>query len=179
MKTNIWTENNREGVCAIATFLLGALCFFAPYEPAYAQSWPTAKPITLVVPVPPGPTVDMIARVVAEKLSQALGQAVIVENRSGANGMIGSAMVAHAAPDGYTLLAATPASHVTAVSSEMRKARPRCGRSSKRRIWSSLPTLRTSLQPCKKPALSSSARSLERPGSSHSKMRSYRLTLPA
>jgi tripartite-type tricarboxylate transporter receptor subunit TctC len=80
-----------------------------------SQTWPTAKPITIVVPVPPGPTVDLIARLVAAKLQVALGQTVIVDNRSGANGMIGSAMVAHAAPDGYTLLAATPASHVTAV----------------------------------------------------------------
>jgi tripartite-type tricarboxylate transporter receptor subunit TctC len=69
----------------------------------------------MVVPVPPGPTVDQVARIVAGKLQDALGQTVIVENKGGANGMIGSAAVAHAPPDGYTLLAATPASHVTAV----------------------------------------------------------------
>jgi tripartite-type tricarboxylate transporter receptor subunit TctC len=80
-----------------------------------AQDWPHAKPITMVVPVPPGPTVDQVARIVAGKLQDALGQTVIVENKGGANGMIGSAAVAHAPPDGYTLLAATPASHVTAV----------------------------------------------------------------
>jgi tripartite-type tricarboxylate transporter receptor subunit TctC len=83
--------------------------------PASAQSWPTAKPITIVAPVPPGPSIDMIARLVATKLGEALGQTVIVENRPGANGTIGSNIVARAAPDGYTLLAATPASHVTAV----------------------------------------------------------------
>jgi tripartite-type tricarboxylate transporter receptor subunit TctC len=83
--------------------------------PAPAQDWPTAKPITIVVPVPPGPSVDMIARLVAPRLGEALGQTVIVDNRGGANGTIGSNLVARAAPDGYTLLAATPASHVTAV----------------------------------------------------------------
>jgi tripartite-type tricarboxylate transporter receptor subunit TctC len=97
---------------SIAVILLG-LCLAS--GSASAQQWPTAKPITIVVPVPPGPSVDMIARLVAAKLQQSLGQTVIVDNRSGANGAIGSALVAHAAPDGYTIMAATPASHVTAV----------------------------------------------------------------
>jgi tripartite-type tricarboxylate transporter receptor subunit TctC len=97
---------------AVAVVLAGALC--APGS-AGAQTWPAGKPITIVVPTPPGPTVDQVARIVASKLGDALGQTVIVENRGGANGMIGSAIVAHAPPDGYTLLAATPASHVTAV----------------------------------------------------------------
>jgi tripartite-type tricarboxylate transporter receptor subunit TctC len=91
------------------------LCILAAYTPAFAQTWPTARPITIVVLVPPGPSIDMIARLIASKLSEALGQSVIVDNRSGANGTIGSNIVAHAAPDDYTLLAATPASHVTAV----------------------------------------------------------------
>src|ERR1700704_5180883 len=91
---------------AIAAILL---CIGA--APASAQTWPAAKPITIVVPVPPGPTIDMIARLIAAKLQESLGQTTIVDNRSGANGMIGSTLVAHAAPDGYTLLAATPASH--------------------------------------------------------------------
>jgi tripartite-type tricarboxylate transporter receptor subunit TctC len=99
----------------ITAIVLGTLGVLATSTPVGAQAWPAAKPITIIVPVPPGPTIDMIARLVAEKLSEALGQTVIVENRSGANGMIGSTFVAHAAPDGYTLLAATPASHVTAV----------------------------------------------------------------
>ena len=73
------------------TAILCGLSILAARVPASAQqTWPTAKPITIVVPVPPGPTVDMIARLVASKLSEALGQTVIV-------------------------VAATPASHVTAV----------------------------------------------------------------
>ena len=109
--------NERGGFssCAFIAAILCGMWVFAAHAPASAQTWPAAKPITMVVPVPPGPTIDMIARLVAAKLSESLGQTVIVDNRSGANGMIGSAFVAHAAPDGYTLLAATPASHVTAV----------------------------------------------------------------
>jgi tripartite-type tricarboxylate transporter receptor subunit TctC len=79
------------------------------------QPWPTAKPITIVVPVPPGPAVDFIARLVAEKLRQSLGQTVVVENRGGASGSIASTMVARAAPDGYTLIAATSGTHVSPV----------------------------------------------------------------
>jgi tripartite-type tricarboxylate transporter receptor subunit TctC len=95
--------------------ILSVLCAFAGIAAASAQSWPAAKPITIVVPTPPGPSIDMIARLVAPRLGEALGQTVIVDNRSGANGTIGSNIVAQAPPDGYTLLATTPASHVTAV----------------------------------------------------------------
>jgi tripartite-type tricarboxylate transporter receptor subunit TctC len=83
--------------------------------PASAQSWPAARPITLVVPFPPGPALDLVARLVGAKLGEALGQTIVVENRTGANGTIGSGLVARAAPDGYTLLAATAGTHVTAV----------------------------------------------------------------
>jgi tripartite-type tricarboxylate transporter receptor subunit TctC len=103
---------------AIAVLLYGLLAFAVTMAApgfATAQAWPKAKPITIVVPVPPGPTIDQLARLVAGKLQESLGQTVIVDNRGGANGTIGSHLVAQAAPDGYTLLAATPASHVTAV----------------------------------------------------------------
>jgi tripartite-type tricarboxylate transporter receptor subunit TctC len=95
--------------------LIGALAIVSSLGSAAAQTWPTAKPITIVVPVPPGPAVDLIARLVAEKLRQALGQTVVVENRSGASGGIASTMVARAAPDGYTLMAATSGTHVSPV----------------------------------------------------------------
>ena len=86
--------------------------------PAAAQnrpeSWP-ARGLTIVVPFPPGPAADMVARLIGAKLADALGQPVIVENRTGANGTIGSAAVARAAPDGYLLLMATAGTHVTAI----------------------------------------------------------------
>jgi len=69
---------------------------------ARAQSWPT-RPLRLVVPFPPGGGVDAVGRILAEPLSQALGQAVIVENRAGAGGAIGVDSVAKAPPDGYSL----------------------------------------------------------------------------
>jgi tripartite-type tricarboxylate transporter receptor subunit TctC len=68
----------------------------------------------MVVPFPPGPALDLVTRLVAEKIAGPLGQPVVIENRTGANGTIGSNVVARAAPDGYTLLAATAGTHVTA-----------------------------------------------------------------
>jgi tripartite-type tricarboxylate transporter receptor subunit TctC len=82
---------------------------------AQAQSWQPSRPINIVVPFPPGPALDLVARLVAKRIEGPLGQTVIVENRTGANGTIGSAAVARAAADGATLLAATAGTHVTAV----------------------------------------------------------------
>jgi tripartite-type tricarboxylate transporter receptor subunit TctC len=80
---------------------------------ATAQTWPS-RPIAMVVPFPPGPALDLVTRLVAEKIAGPLGQPVVIENRTGANGTIGAHAVARAAPDGYTLLAATAGTHVTA-----------------------------------------------------------------
>lgn len=71
--------------------------------PVRAAAWPS-RPIRLVVPFPPGSSPDLIARVVAEPLQAALGQPVAIDNRPGAGGNIGTAAVAHAEPDGHTLL---------------------------------------------------------------------------
>jgi tripartite-type tricarboxylate transporter receptor subunit TctC len=100
---------------AVRLLALGLLASLGGGGSADAQSWPSAKPITMVVPFPPGPALDLVARLVGSKVSDALGQTIVVENRSGANGTIGSSLVARAVPDGYTLLAATAGTHVTAV----------------------------------------------------------------
>jgi tripartite-type tricarboxylate transporter receptor subunit TctC len=73
---------------------------------AYAQTYP-ARPIRMIVPFPPGGSTDLVARVVAQKMSDAWGQQVVVDNRPGANGMIGTDLVAKAAPDGYTIVLGT------------------------------------------------------------------------
>jgi len=75
---------------------------------AYAQAWP-AKPIRFIVPYIPGSAPDVIARTMAERLSPALGQALVLENRPGAGGNIGTELAAKAAPDGYTIVLATSA----------------------------------------------------------------------
>jgi tripartite-type tricarboxylate transporter receptor subunit TctC len=80
--------------------------FGALATPAAAQTWPQ-RPIRLVIPWPPGQATDLVARIVADKLTVALGQPVVADNRAGAGGMIGTEIVAKAAPDGYTILAAS------------------------------------------------------------------------
>lgn len=82
---------------AIALFAAANVC---------GQSYP-AKPIRLVVPFPPGGPADGVARPLAQKLTEALGQPVVIDNRAGATGTIGAALVAKSAPDGYTLLLGT------------------------------------------------------------------------
>lgn len=72
--------------------------------PSWAQDWPQQKPIHLVVGFGPGSTTDLVARLVQPKLAEALGQAVLVENKPGAGGNVGALHAKRAAPDGYTIL---------------------------------------------------------------------------
>ena len=97
--------------CAAVLAAVSGAC-----APAVAQqaSWPQ-QPIRIVVPQPPGGGTDALARVIAEKLQPVLGQPLVVENRTGAGGNIGTELVARAKPDGYTLLLTTN-THVTNVS---------------------------------------------------------------
>jgi tripartite-type tricarboxylate transporter receptor subunit TctC len=84
--------------------LLLVAAFAAAQSAAQAQSWP-AKPLRAIVPVGAGSSTDIVHRLVLEQLAAGLGQPIVVENRTGAGGTIGSAAVAKAEPDGYTLLA--------------------------------------------------------------------------
>ena len=95
----------RSDVMRRAVLLLALLCI---WPVAAAEKYP-AKPIRMVVPFAPGGISDVLARTIAEKMTDALGQPVIVDNRGGAGGSIGTRIVARAAADGYTLLFCAPA----------------------------------------------------------------------
>jgi len=88
----------------ISRFWIFSILSIAAVSIAYAQSTYPNRPIKFIAPFPPGGTSDVLGRIMAQKLSDALGQSVIVENRPGASGNIGHDIAAKAAPDGYTLL---------------------------------------------------------------------------
>jgi tripartite-type tricarboxylate transporter receptor subunit TctC len=89
----------------IVVVAAGLLCFAAP---AWTQNWPT-RPVTIVVPFAAGGTTDLVARPIAQALSEKLGQPVVVENKAGAGGTLAAGLAAKAPADGYTLFLATVA----------------------------------------------------------------------
>lgn len=92
----------RRAFVALSTATLAA--------PAHAQGYPE-RPVTMVVPAPPGGGTDLVARLYSDLLSQELGQQVLVDNKGGGNGNVGTAIVARAKPDGYTILMQYSAYH--------------------------------------------------------------------
>ncbi len=98
--------NTRRNILIATLGIVGTLLS----APSMAQAYPT-KPIKLVIPFPAGGATDIVGRVVAQQLGVELGQTVVVDNRAGAAGVIGSESVARAAPDGYTILLSTSSTH--------------------------------------------------------------------
>jgi tripartite-type tricarboxylate transporter receptor subunit TctC len=96
---------------------LASLAAGLPGLSALAQGqWPTGKAITYLVPFPAGGTTDVLGRLIAQKLGPALGTSVVIDNKGGAGGSIGSEIASRAAPDGYTMLGGTISSHAINVS---------------------------------------------------------------
>src|SRR5262245_14282773 len=95
--------SERMGIVGARRCAIAALAVFALGAPAHAETWPD-HPIRLIVPAGPGGPTDVLARLVADRLTPSLGQPVIIDNRAGAGGAIGARVVAAAAPDGYTLM---------------------------------------------------------------------------
>lgn len=105
----VLARNDRRGRFVFATSKVGAFCAFVTMvcasptpTPAVAAEFPS-KPLRLIVPFPPGGTTDVLARLMSPKLAEALKQAVIIDNRSGASGMIGGEVIAKAPADGHTI----------------------------------------------------------------------------
>ena len=103
--------NKRQHVIAGLAGLMSLVGLMAASPCALAQAAFPARPVTLVVPFPAGGALDIVARSLADEMRKHLGQPVVVENRAGAGGTLGSGIVARAAPDGYTMLLGSVATH--------------------------------------------------------------------
>ena len=94
----------------ISSFIAASAAAFG--LPALAQGdWPKGKAINYMVPFPAGGTTDVLGRLIGQKLGTALGTSVVIENKGGAGGSVGSEVASRAAPDGYTILGGTISSH--------------------------------------------------------------------
>src|ERR1700741_2291464 len=94
---------NSAAVRLLSLVAWGVLACGADAAAPVAQAWP-ARPIRLIVPFPPGGATDVNARAIAKEVEHALGQPLVIDNRGGANSIIGCDLVAKSAPDGYTLM---------------------------------------------------------------------------
>jgi len=101
--------------CASFVVATAAIAFLVAIPHAVAQSYPQ-RPVRMIVPFPPGGSTDIVARVIAQNLSERLGRQVVVDNRGGAGGIIGMNLAAKATPDGYTLLMDTGITHAAGAS---------------------------------------------------------------
>jgi tripartite-type tricarboxylate transporter receptor subunit TctC len=115
------TEKNDGGKSLKRIARLLAVVVFGLSTSAFAQTWP-AKPIKWIVPFAPGGTTDILARTIGEKLTVALGQPVIIENKPGAGGGVGADFTAKAPPDGYTIMGGTISTH--AINASLYKSLP-------------------------------------------------------
>ena len=106
-------DEHREKAYRDALKRIGALAALPLARAAFAQAGYPNKPIKIIAPVQPGGGVDLVARTIADRLSRALGQPVVVDNQSGGGGVVGSLATARAAPDGYTLMVGYVGTHGT------------------------------------------------------------------
>lgn len=98
------------------TVLIGAAALGLPGAAAAVEEWPAARPVRLVIPFAAGTTTDSVGRLLAQHLTRTFGQSFVADNRSGAGGNVGTALVAKAAPDGYTLVLGTVGTHAINIS---------------------------------------------------------------
>jgi tripartite-type tricarboxylate transporter receptor subunit TctC len=98
---------------AVALVLLLAVVLAAPGKPAFAQDNYPSRPVKIIAPQAPGGGVDLVARIIADRLRIAMGQTFVIENQAGAGGAIAAQMTARAQPDGYTLMIGYVATHAT------------------------------------------------------------------
>src|SRR5215510_2616790 len=108
------TRKSPAGAFLVIRFISALFALALSSGIAGAQGWPTERPIRLIVPFQAGSSSDTIARIVGQKLSERLGQQIVVDNRVGASSMIGTEAVARAQPDGYTLGLANTTTHASA-----------------------------------------------------------------
>lgn len=105
----------RHKLTPVATSLAAALAAALPAMPVMSQAYPS-RPVTIVVPFPPGGSSDQIMRLMARKVQDSVGQTMVVDNRAGAGGVVGAVAVKSAVPDGYTLYMGHTGTHVVNVS---------------------------------------------------------------